>query len=146
MQFYIIVYHFCVGCGFGEGRVVDRFLINMELGISSSFTERRTYYGIHGNVSQFDLSFRIAGECSENYYGPQCNVFCSEVEGVSTCDSNGTKVCVNSNLSPERACTQCLEEGRDPANNCADLEGGFMAYITLIDSFCCRCHYTTSFR
>ena len=115
-QFYIIVYHFCFGCP--DGEVVDRLFIDMELGISSTFTERRTYSG-RLNISQFDLSFRIAGECSENYYGPQCNVFCSEVEGVSTCDSNGTKVCVNSNLSPESACTQCLEEGRDPANNCA---------------------------
>ncbi len=56
MQFYILVYHFCFGCINGE--VVDRLLIDLELNISSDFSERRTY---HGNLSiaQFDLSFKI---------------------------------------------------------------------------------------
>ena len=67
------MYHFCGGCL--DAEVVDRVLINMDLSISPHFTERRTYSGIH-NISQFDLSFRISGDCSENYYGPQCNVFC----------------------------------------------------------------------
>ena len=109
------MYHFCGNCQTGE--VVDRVLINMDLSISSHFTERRTYSGIH-SISQFDLSFRISGECSENYYGPQCNVFCLGEEGVSTCTENGRLMCVNSNLSPDSNCTQCLEEGRDPDNNC----------------------------
>lgn len=34
---------------------------------------------------------RIDGECRENYYGPLCNVFCSE-EGVSACDCEGNSV------------------------------------------------------
>ena len=40
--------------------------------------EQYQYSGIHNiiNVAQFYLSFRIA-DCSENYHGPQCNVFCT---------------------------------------------------------------------
>ena len=86
--------------------MLDRFLIDMELNISSGPTARTTFGGIH-NVAQFDLSFRIDGQCSENYHGPQCDVFCMEVPGQFTCDNDGNIVCVNSNLTPESNCTQC---------------------------------------
>ena len=94
--------------------VLDRFLIDLELSVFST-TASTTYSGIH-NVAQFDLSFRI--DCSENYHGPQCNVFCMEVPGQFTCNNDGTKMCVNGNLSPESNCTQCRVLGRDPQNNC----------------------------
>ena len=55
--------------------------IELELNISSSFTERRTYSGSR-DFAQFDMSFRIDGECRENYYGPLCNIFCSEARSV----------------------------------------------------------------
>jgi hypothetical protein len=120
MQFYIVVYHFCLGCINGE--IVDRLLIDLVLDLSSDFTDRMTYFGTL-NISQFDLSFRIDGECSENYHGPQCNVFCSEVPGRSTCDTQGNIVCENSNRSPESNCTDCLVPGEDPDNNCGDQIG-----------------------
>ena len=110
MQFYIVVYHFRFGIS--EPDVVDRFQIDLELSIASDFTERKTYYGLQ-SLTQFDMSFKIAGECSDNYYGPQCDVFCSEVAPF-TCDSEGNTVCVNSNLNPETNCT----ESQDPNNNC----------------------------
>ena len=96
--------------------VLDRFLIDLELNVSSP-TARTTYDGIH-NVAQFDLSFRI--DCSENYHGTQCNVFCMEVPGQFTCNNDGTKMCVNGDFSPESNCTQCRVPGRDPQNNCEE--------------------------
>ena len=112
-QFAIVAYN----TAGGAPRVVDRVLIDLELKISSSFTERRTYRGING-FSQFDMSFRIDGECGENYYGPQCNIFCSEEEGVFTCDSEGNRVCVDPALDPDTNCTQRLEANKDPESDC----------------------------
>ena len=111
-QFYIVVYGFITGTI--EARVLDRFLIDLELSVLSGPIARTTYSGIR-NVAQFDLSFRI--DCSEFYHGPQCNVFCMEVPGQFTCDSDGNIVCVNSNLTPASNCTQCRVSGRDPQNN-----------------------------
>ena len=91
-------------------------MIDLELNRSPDFTERRRYFG-RMNIAQFDLSFRVDGECAENYYGPQCNVFCSGVAGRSTCDSEGNLVCVDSSLTPESSCTECRVEGGDPDNN-----------------------------
>ena len=109
------MYH--IRSGFFVPVVVDRFQIDLQLSIASDFTERKTYYGLQ-NLTQFDMSFKIARQCSDNYYGPQCDVFCSEVEGLFTCDSEGNTVCVNSNLSPETNCTECPEVGQDPDKNC----------------------------
>ena len=47
----------------------------------------------------------------------------TNTEDPFTCDGEGNVVCVNGNLSPESNCTQCLEEGRDPGNNCAGEAG-----------------------
>ena len=101
MQLYIIVYHI-PGNRFA---VVDRVPIDLELGISSDFTERRTYSGML-NISQFDMSFRLSGQCAEGYTGPWCNVLCPEpeVEGQSTCDSEGNIVCVNPDTDPQNNC------------------------------------------
>ena len=94
--------------------VLDRFPIDLRLGIGPNFTERTTYHGIH-NLAQFDLSFRV--QCSENYYGSQCDRFCSETEGQSMCDDKGNVVCVNSNHNPETSCLTCLP-GWDPNSDC----------------------------
>ena len=83
VQFYIVVYH--TQTGLTTPHVVDRFQIDLELSIASDFTERKTYYGLQ-NLTQFDMSFKIAGQCSDKYYGPQCDIFCSEVAPF-TCDS-----------------------------------------------------------
>ena len=116
MQFYIVVYHFRTG--FPVPVVVDRFQIDLELSIASDFTERETYYGLQ-NLTQFDMSFKIVRQCSDNYYGPQCDVFCSEVKGLFTCDIEGNTVCVNRNLNPGTNCTECVP-GRDPSTNCTE--------------------------
>ena len=68
-----------------------------------------------GSNVTFDLSFRV--QCSENYYGPRCNVFCSEVAQQLSCDNEGNVVCVNQYRNPEINCTECLP-GRDPSTNC----------------------------
>ena len=47
----------------------------------------------------------------------------NNAEGPFACDEEGNVVCANGNLSPESNCTQCLEEGRDPGNNCAGEAG-----------------------
>ena len=131
MQFYIVVYHFRFAIRVPD--VVDRFQIDLELSIASDFTERKTYYGLQ-NLTQFDMSFKIARQCSDNYYDPQCDVFCSEVAPF-TCDSEGNTVCVNSNLNPESSCTECLEEGQDSDNNCG-ITGNFIVLSAIRMLFC----------
>ena len=115
---------------------MDQFLIDLELNVSSDPIARTTYSGIH-NVSQFDLSFGIDGQCSENYHGPQCDAFCMEVPGQFTCDSDGNIVCVNSNRSPESNCTQCRVPGRDPQNNCGDAIGNVFCTTGVPGQFTC---------
>ena len=88
----------------------DMFLINLTLNIGPTFTDRTTYHGIMGSDVTFDLSFRV--QCSENYYGPQCNVFCSEVNQPLSCDNEGNVVCVNQYRNPETNCTEC-HPGKD---------------------------------
>ena len=103
MQFYVVTYHFTANPTGSEHVYVDRVPIDLQLNLSTEFTERRTYSGIH-NISQFDMSFRLSGQCAENYYGPQCAIFCSEVTGVSTCDSEGNIVCVDPEGDPQNNC------------------------------------------
>ena len=91
------------------------FLIDLTLNIGPTFIDRTTYHGIMGSTATFDLSFRV--QCSKNYYGPQCNVFCSEVDQQLSCDNEGNVVCVNQYRNPEINCTECLP-GRDPSTNC----------------------------
>ena len=64
--------------------IINCFPIDLELSPGPSFTERTTYTGIY-NISGlgFDMSFRV--QCSENYYGPDCNTFCIPLEAVYTC-------------------------------------------------------------
>ena len=120
VRFFIITYHRPTDGDVSTIRATDRFEIDLELNISTDFTERRTYVGIHG-FSQFDLSFRVAGECGENYYGPRCNKFCLEEGGELACDSEGNTVCENSNFDLASNCTECLVMGRDVANNCEEI-------------------------
>ena len=101
MQFYVVTY--LVTAIGSEYVYVDRVPIDLQLNLSTNFTERRTYSGIH-NISQFDMSFRLSGQCAENYYGPQCAIFCSDVAGVSTCDSDGNIVCVDPEVDPQNNC------------------------------------------
>ena len=105
---------------------MDRVPIDLQLNLSTEFTEKRTYSGIH-DISQFDMSFRLSGQCAENYYGPQCAIFCSEVAGVSTCDSDGNAVCVD----PD-------DDNCEPPGNC-----GFMLYARLMCTllYLCSTYY-----
>ena len=97
------------------------FLIDLTLNIGPTFTDRTTYYGIMGSGVTFDLSFRV--QCSKNYYGPQCNLFCSEVAQLLSCDKEGNVVCVNQYRSPKTNCSECLPL-RDPASNCKEILSG----------------------
>ena len=114
--------------------IINRFPIDLELELGASFTERTTYTGIY-NISGlgFDMSFRV--QCSENYYGPNCNRFC---EGVYTCDSQGRVVCVYDNQDPATNCTTCHTQAKsdsDSLNNCS------MCFFSGQDlqSHCIRC-------
>ena len=113
-QFYIVAY------GFRQVSsatvVLDRFPIGAQYIYICMVPQQGKYTGIH-NVAQFELSFGIA--CSENYHGPQCNVFRMEVPGQFTCNNDGTMMYVNDGFSPESNCTQCRVPGRGPQNNCA---------------------------
>ena len=50
-------------------------------------------------------------QCSENYYGPNCTTFCEPVEGVYTCDSDGSVVCIQDNQDPATKCSKCFFRG-----------------------------------
>ena len=111
LQFYIVVYDF--NTALDKRFALDRFLIDLVLGGVPNSITRQTYFGIY-NISQFDLSFNI--RCSENYYGPNCSKFCSEV-GVFTCDSMGNKVCVNQSCSIGSDCQMCTITTATTSNN-----------------------------
>ena len=112
MQLYIVVYHLVGGAGGPFFLVVDRVPIDLELGISTDFTERRTYSGML-NISQFDMSFRLSGQCAEGYTGPWCNVLCSEVEGPADDTQNNCPLGMveqsESHNPPLEAPKQCAE-------------------------------------
>ena len=96
--------------------IISRFPINLELNPGSSFAERTTYTGIYSiSGLGFDMSFRV--QCSENYYGADCNTFCIPLEEVYTCNNEGMAVCGEANRDPATNCTTCLLR-YDPKQNC----------------------------
>ena len=111
--------------------IINRFPIDLELELGTSFTEKTTYTGIY-NMSGlgFDMSFRL--QCSENYYGPNCTTFCDPVEGVYTCDSKGRAVCIHDNQDPTKSCTECLP-GRDQLTNCTECLPGYDSSTNCFD-------------
>ena len=134
---------------------INRFPIDLELELGADFTERTTYTGIY-NISGlgFDMSFRV--QCSENYYGPNCNTFCEPMEGVYTCDSEGILICLQGNqsfctqclsswnpspscatcLDPSTNCTTCHNRNLDPSTNCTEcVRYGASNCITCLPDF-----------
>ena len=96
---------------------INHFLIDLELELGAAFTERTTYTGIY-NISGlgFDMSFRV--QCSENYYGPNCTIFCESVQNLYiTCGSGGSRICLQSGQDPATDCATCITE-MDPETNC----------------------------
>ena len=83
---------------------VDRFLINIKLGPSPANLSRQTYTGVY-NISLLDLSFSV--RCTENFYGPDCNIFCVPVQGLYSCDKIGQKLCQNESCDPITECQMC---------------------------------------
>ena len=104
--------------------IINRFLINLKLELGATFTKRTTYTGIY-NISGvgFDMSFRV--QCSENYYGQNCNTSCEPVDGVYTCSTEKGVVCIHVNKDPATNCTVCLSEGQDFRSNCTTCLQGF---------------------
>ena len=93
--------------GLAESEVIiNRFPIDLELQPGPNFTERANYTGIY-NISdvEFEISFRV--QCLQDYYGPDCNTFCTPVEGVYTCGSQGQFVCSQQNRESSTNCTTC---------------------------------------
>ena len=133
--------------GLSESEVfINRFPIDLELELGPAFTERTTYTGVY-NISdmEFDMSFRV--QCSENYYGPNCAIFCEPMEGVYTCDSEGRIACIHSGQSLATNCTMCLP-GWDPETSCSTCLSSFYDIGTNcaecltgrdIDSACTTC-------
>ena len=96
--------------------IINRFAINLELQPGPNFTDRVNYTGFF-NISEvnFDISFRV--QCLENYYGPNCTLFCEPADDVYTCDSEGEIVCIEDNRDPTSMCSRCLP-GYNPLQNC----------------------------
>ena len=116
IQFYIDAFDRAVGGSDIEEKrtIINHFPINLELNPGTTFTERATYTGIY-NISGlgFDMSFRV--QCSENYYGQNCNFFCKPVpvDGVYyNCSSEEKVDCLHilkfDELSPDTSiCIAC---------------------------------------
>ena len=83
---------------------IDRFLIDITLGVPYAQRKRQTYTGIY-NISSFDLSFSV--RCSENFYGPDCNTFCIQVPNLYSCDDFGIKICNDQLCHPTTNCRVC---------------------------------------
>ena len=107
----------------GETEVlINRFPIDLELELGAAFTERTTYTGVYNMILLcdlgFDMSFRV--QCSENYYGPNCTTFCGSVQNLYTCDSVGSRICLERGRDPATNCTECLVPGYDPSTDCTE--------------------------
>ena len=103
MQFYVVTYHFTSNPTGSEYVYVDRVPIDLQLNISTNFTERRTYSGIH-NISQFDMSFRLSGQCAENYYGPRCAILLWGGRSVHLWQWRQHSVCESRGWPTEQLC------------------------------------------
>ena len=97
--------------------IINRFPTDLELTPGPCFTDRRTYTGIYSVPGLgFDMSFRV--QCSENYYGTDCNTFCEPVEGGHICDNEGRVICLQKYQDPATRCMTCLQ-GLVLETNCA---------------------------
>ena len=102
-----------------QSDLVDTILITPMISAVPSqddpFTEAMTF---SGNFSELDLSFRLT--CGEDFYGPDCTVFCVDTNDTSsghyTCDrSTGEKVCLEGYRNSDTNCTECA-----PRQSCSE--------------------------
>ena len=87
--------------------IINRFPIDLELELGRSLTIRHT--GIFNIPRQvFDMSFQV--QCSNNYYGSNCSIFCipTPLEEVD-CNSQEGVVCTQNNHDPSANCSSCLQ-------------------------------------
>ena len=81
----------------GNNGLVDRVIVDRDLGVSNSFTSVQNILGIYNKVT-LQLSFRLT--CNDNYYGSNCTKHCvpsnSNTAGYFVCSTNGDRVCTES--------------------------------------------------
>ena len=68
------------------------------------------------DVGMINVSYEVA--CTENYYGPNCAIFCEErdnEQGHYICDSEGNIVCRDGYNDTSTNCTECI-----PADGCCE--------------------------
>ena len=104
-QLYTVIYDlYDVNGPLRRFAAIDRYLININLGIPPAQRKRQTYSGIY-NISFFDISFSV--KCSENFYGPDCNTMCIPVLQLYSCDDIGRKICKDESCDPTTNCREC---------------------------------------
>ena len=121
---------------------LDDIFIDLTLEANSGLSRRNRYIGTQNRVT-ITMTFRV--DCSHNYYGPNCSVFCQEMDddtnGHFTCNrTDGSRVCLSGFYGPEcRTFCQasnsedggyytcdsngskvCRDGFTDPENNCRE--------------------------
>ena len=74
--------------------MIDEIFVNRDLAANGLYVGRQTYNN-GGGSSSIDLDFQAS--CTNNYYGPQCTVFCVTVDdatGHYTCTTDGVRICI----------------------------------------------------
>ena len=83
--------------------LIDRFALDIPVPANSTI-QRQSYFGIFG-LADIDLSFRL--ECSENFYGINCDVFCLQDCNINHCagvNCGENQRCVNEILNYTCVC------------------------------------------
>ena len=84
----------------GTSDLVTRFYIEISATAGLEFTSTQEYG--ENSVGLLGASYRVS--CTEDFYSPDCSVFCrarDDAQGHYTCDSQGNRVCLSGNCSPE---------------------------------------------
>ncbi|XP_053136581.1 protein jagged-2 isoform X1 [Hemicordylus capensis] len=94
---------------------------------------------LNGPVAHFEVQIRV--KCDENYYGPQCNKFCSprdDFVGHYTCDQNGNKACMEGWMGEE--CKQAVcKQGCNLIHGGCTVPGVCKCHVGWQGHFCSDC-------
>ena len=114
---------------------------------TSSFSTRETYTGIFGFA---EIELTLDRVCIDNFYGPNCDIFCLEnCDGCDGVDCGTNQLCVNLVFNYTCVCmpgftgTDCLTD----IDDCAAVNCNNGTCMDGIDTFTCVCdpRYTGQF-
>ena len=128
-----------------QDELIDRIAI--DLIDTSSFSTRETYTGIFGFA---EIELTLDRVCIDNFYGPNCDIFCLEnCDGCDGVDCGTNQLCINLVFNYTCICVPGFT-GIDCSiniNDCAGANCNNGTCMDGIDTFTCVCgpRYTGQF-